>query len=80
MIFLKQFDRNVGFMDNSNDFKPNEYFNKMFKAKIFIGMGVRNKHLVDAILSEGSQTEKDRHCLISLMYEISKSLPHRNGE
>lgn len=55
MIFLKQFDKNVGCMDNSKDLKPNKYFNKMLKAKI--GIVARDKNLQDIVVSEISQTE-----------------------
>lgn len=57
MIFLKQFDKNIVFMDNSKDLKPNEYFNKMFKAKIFIGIVMRVRNLENTMVSEISQTE-----------------------
>lgn len=56
MSLLKQFDKNIGFMNNSKDLKPNEYFNKSSKQK-FIGIVVRGENLENAMVSEMNQTE-----------------------
>lgn len=55
-------------------------FNHKKKKKEILIFATTQVDFNSIMLSELRQTEKDKHCMISLIFEISKKRTHREGD